>query len=107
MLTAVDNDLLCRVEGAAPMGGLMRRHWLPVCVSRNETATSGTIDPGSKERRSGADRLPSEKTTWRPCTSLLGDVIGPGGPITWLLTRARREKVNQIDDLRASSLTRQ
>jgi phthalate 4,5-dioxygenase oxygenase subunit len=33
MMTAEDNDLLCRVEGDAPMGQLMRRHWQPVCLS--------------------------------------------------------------------------
>jgi phthalate 4,5-dioxygenase oxygenase subunit len=27
-----DNELLCRVEGEAPMGQMMRRHWLPVCM---------------------------------------------------------------------------
>ena len=33
MLTNDQNELLCRVEGAAPMGGIMRSHWLPVCMS--------------------------------------------------------------------------
>jgi phthalate 4,5-dioxygenase len=33
MLTKEQNELLCRVEGDAPMGGIMRRHWLPVCLS--------------------------------------------------------------------------
>lgn len=28
-----DNLLLCRVEGDAPMGRIMRAHWLPVCMS--------------------------------------------------------------------------
>ncbi|WP_454763773.1 Rieske 2Fe-2S domain-containing protein [Cupriavidus campinensis] len=32
MMTKEENDLLCRVEGAAPMGQLMRRHWTPVCL---------------------------------------------------------------------------
>ena len=32
MLTQEENDLLCRVEGTAPMGQLMRRHWTPVCL---------------------------------------------------------------------------
>jgi phthalate 4,5-dioxygenase oxygenase subunit len=27
------NELLCRVEGDAPMGKLMRQHWLPACMS--------------------------------------------------------------------------
>jgi phthalate 4,5-dioxygenase oxygenase subunit len=32
MITPEENDLLCRVEGQAPMGRLMRKHWLPVCL---------------------------------------------------------------------------
>ncbi|MGE4242441.1 Rieske 2Fe-2S domain-containing protein [Ramlibacter sp.] len=32
MLTREENDLLCRVEGDAPMGRMMRRHWTPVCL---------------------------------------------------------------------------
>ena len=32
MLSAEENDLLCRVEGDAPMGQMMRRYWLPACL---------------------------------------------------------------------------
>ena len=32
MLTTEENDLLCRVAGDAPMGELMRQHWVPVCL---------------------------------------------------------------------------
>jgi phthalate 4,5-dioxygenase oxygenase subunit len=32
MLTAEENDLLCRVEGAAPMGQIMRAHWIPALL---------------------------------------------------------------------------
>jgi phthalate 4,5-dioxygenase oxygenase subunit len=32
MLTHDENMLLCQVEGDAPMGRLMRRHWQPVCL---------------------------------------------------------------------------
>jgi len=32
MLTHEENMLLCQVEGDAPMGRLMRRHWQPVCL---------------------------------------------------------------------------
>ena len=32
MLTPDENDLLCRVEGDAPMGQMMRRYWLPACL---------------------------------------------------------------------------
>jgi phthalate 4,5-dioxygenase oxygenase subunit len=41
MLTAEQNDLLCRVEGDAPMGGIMRRHWLPVCLSEEVAEPDG------------------------------------------------------------------
>ena len=40
-LTPEDNDLLCRVEGDAPMGGIMRRHWLPVCLSEEVAEADG------------------------------------------------------------------
>jgi len=33
MLTREENELLCRVEGDAPMGQMMRRYWLPACLS--------------------------------------------------------------------------
>ena len=42
MLTAEENDLLCRVEGDAPMGQLMRRHWIPACLSEEVTEPDGT-----------------------------------------------------------------
>ena len=32
MLTREENDLMCRVEGDAPMGHIMRRHWMPACL---------------------------------------------------------------------------
>jgi phthalate 4,5-dioxygenase len=32
MLTHDENQLLCRVEGDAPMGQLMRRHWIPAML---------------------------------------------------------------------------
>ena len=32
-MTPEENDLLCRVEGHAPMGQLMRRHWIAACLS--------------------------------------------------------------------------
>src|SRR3954471_15645296 len=41
MLTPEQNDLLCRVAGAAPMGGIMRRHWLPVCLSEEVAERDG------------------------------------------------------------------
>lgn len=41
MLTHEENDLLCRVEGQAPMGQLMRRHWTPVCLIEEVSEPDG------------------------------------------------------------------
>ena len=42
MLTSEENDLLCRVEGKAAMGQLMRRHWTPVCLIEEVSEPDGT-----------------------------------------------------------------
>ncbi|MBA2413454.1 MAG: Rieske 2Fe-2S domain-containing protein [Burkholderiaceae bacterium] len=41
MLTHQQNDLLCRVEGDAPMGQLMRRHWTPICLAEEVSEPDG------------------------------------------------------------------
>ncbi|MEO7402204.1 MAG: Rieske 2Fe-2S domain-containing protein [Burkholderiales bacterium] len=41
MLTREENDLLCRVEGDAPMGRLMRRHWTPICLIEEVSEPDG------------------------------------------------------------------
>ncbi len=41
MLTSEENELLCRVEGDAPMGQLMRRHWQPVCLLEEVSEPDG------------------------------------------------------------------
>jgi phthalate 4,5-dioxygenase oxygenase subunit len=41
MLTREQNELLCRVEGGAAMGQIMRRHWLPVCMSEEVAERDG------------------------------------------------------------------
>ena len=41
MLTHEENELLCRVEGNAPMGQLMRRHWTPVCLIEEVSQPDG------------------------------------------------------------------
>jgi phthalate 4,5-dioxygenase oxygenase subunit len=41
MLTTVENELLCRVEGEAPMGRLMRRHWVPAVLSEQVSRSDG------------------------------------------------------------------
>ena len=41
MLTASENELLCRVEADAPMGRLMRRHWVPALLSEQVAKPGG------------------------------------------------------------------
>lgn len=41
MLTPEENDLLCRVEGSAAMGQLMRRHWQAICLSEEVAEPDG------------------------------------------------------------------
>ena len=43
MLTREENELLCRVEGDAPMGQMMRRYWLPACLA--EEIAASDCDP--------------------------------------------------------------
>jgi phthalate 4,5-dioxygenase oxygenase subunit len=45
MMTAEENDLLCRVEGDAPMGQLMRRHWIPACLTEELPEPDGAPVP--------------------------------------------------------------
>ena len=52
MVTREENDLLCRVEGDAPMGGIMRRHWLPACLSEEVAHADG---PPVRTRMLGED----------------------------------------------------
>ena len=42
MMTPDENQLLCRVEGDAPMGRLMRQHWTPVCLIEEVAEPDGT-----------------------------------------------------------------
>ena len=42
MLSAQENELLCRVEDDAPMGQMMRRHWLPICLAEEVAERDGT-----------------------------------------------------------------
>src|SRR3977135_1239371 len=41
MLTAEENDLLCRIEGDAQRGQLMRGHWIPACLSEEVAERDG------------------------------------------------------------------
>ena len=40
-MTPEENDLLCRVEGDAPMGQIMRRHWIAACLSEDVAEPDG------------------------------------------------------------------
>jgi phthalate 4,5-dioxygenase oxygenase subunit len=42
MMTPEENDLLCRVEGDAPMGKMMRNYWIPACLSEEVAEPDGT-----------------------------------------------------------------
>lgn len=42
MLSPEDNDVLTRVEGDAPMGLLMREHWIPACMSEEVAVPDGS-----------------------------------------------------------------
>ncbi|TXH38309.1 MAG: MarR family transcriptional regulator [Burkholderiaceae bacterium] len=41
MITKEENELLCRVEGDAPMGQLMRKHWVPICLTEEVAEADG------------------------------------------------------------------
>lgn len=41
MLTHEENRLLCHVTGDAPMGKLMRQHWMPVCLIEEVAEADG------------------------------------------------------------------
>jgi phthalate 4,5-dioxygenase oxygenase subunit len=64
MLTSEENELLCRVEGNAPMGQLMRRHWIPACLSEQLSDVDG---PPVPVRLLGEDLL-----AWRDSDGRVG-----------------------------------
>ncbi len=70
-------------------------------VSRNETATSGTIDPGSKERRLGRGwAVLLGRRTCRPLRPASGRQSGASStPVTWGLTPNRASKPVQTQGL--------
>jgi phthalate 4,5-dioxygenase len=41
MISKEENDLLCRIEGDAPMGQLFRKHWQPVCLIEEVSEPDG------------------------------------------------------------------
>ena len=52
MLNEKQNDLLCRVEGVAPMGALMKRYWLPAIAAEEVAIPDG---PPVRARLVGED----------------------------------------------------
>ena len=40
-MTPEENDLLCRVEGDAPMKAIMRRHWIAACLAEEVAEPDG------------------------------------------------------------------
>ena len=58
MLSREDNELLCRVEGDAPMGQMMRRHWLPACLSEEVSEPDGAPVPILHNVLRGFESLP-------------------------------------------------
>ena len=62
MLTRAQNDVLCRVEGAAVMGQIMRRHWLPVCMLEEVLENDG---PPVRSRLLGEDLVVFRDTAGR------------------------------------------
>ena len=84
MLTAEENDLLCRVEGDAPMGQLMRRHWVPAAACRRRSRSPTA-------RRCGC--ACSARIWWcsATATGALG-VLGRTLPAPQRLARARAQR---------------
>jgi phthalate 4,5-dioxygenase oxygenase subunit len=62
VLTPEENNLLCRVEGDAPMGQLMRRHWMPACLVEEVGERDG---PPVRVRMLGEDLVAFRDTDGR------------------------------------------
>ena len=68
MLTAEENDLLCRVEGDAPMGQLMRRYWMPACMIE-EVAAAGRPSGARAHAGRGPRGLSRHHTAASACSA--------------------------------------
>jgi nitrite reductase/ring-hydroxylating ferredoxin subunit len=62
VLSVEDNELLCRVEGDAAMGQLMRCHWIPACLSEEVAERDGAP---VRVRLLGEDLVAFRDTTGR------------------------------------------
>ena len=61
-MTPEQNDLMCRVEGSAPMGAVMRRYWMPACMSEEVGERDG---PPRRVRLLGEDMVAFRDTAGR------------------------------------------
>jgi hypothetical protein len=68
-------------------------------LEERDRSASGTIDPGSKERLWGADSVVRADDVEAFHLPLVGEVMGPGGPITWLPTLNRGREGLQMQSL--------
>jgi phthalate 4,5-dioxygenase oxygenase subunit len=75
MLTSEENELLCRVEGSAPMGQMMRRYWMPACMSEEVADPDGAP---VRVRMFGEDLVAFRDTNGR--LGLLGEYCPHRGP---------------------------
>jgi phenylpropionate dioxygenase-like ring-hydroxylating dioxygenase large terminal subunit len=62
MLSAEDNELLCRVGGRTPMGALLRQYWIPALTSSELPAPDG---PQIRVRLLGEDLIAFRATSGR------------------------------------------
>ena len=79
MLTQDDNELLTRVGPGTPMGQMIRRYWLPVCLS--EELPEPDCDP-IRIRLMGEDLVAFRDTSGRP--GLMAEHCPHRGASLWL-----------------------
>ena len=70
MMTPEENDLLCRVEGDAPMGQIMRRHWIAACLSEEVAEPDGAPVQGAPAGR-GPGGVPRQQGPARRARRIL------------------------------------
>ena len=65
MLSAEDNEILTRVGPGTPIGSLLRRYWMPACLSAEIRRAGRPAGPGAAARR-GPGRVPGHRRRGRP-----------------------------------------
>ena len=73
MLSHADNELLCRVGPATPMGDMMRRYWHPVCMS---TQLPGPDAAPLRVRLLGEATTPKTRTELRVALRVRNERLG-------------------------------